>query len=689
MLILTEKPNVAKDFADALGCKKDGGAYKGGDTTIINCIGHLFELEDPSHYGMDIPIVPGRFEYRANPKVEKQAKFVVSMLKAHKSDAILIATDADREGEVIARECLAQAGITNFSRMKRFWVSEALTPEVVRNGIKNAKPLTEYDRIAAQGFARQQADWLTGMNFCRYLTRAAERKLTVGRVQTAILSAIEQRCNAIKNFKSEKYFEHYGIFRAEGSQCRGIYFEEEITGFPDNSRDAKLKTCVGQAARLIDRKAEKKSQNPPQLYNLNELQKDAFKCFGYSADETLKTVQSLYEELKCASYPRTPSRVMGSGNVELCRSVAEKLCGRNPGLQELLGAMNISIENKRCFNDAKLEAHHALIPLKPLPEDATEKQRKVYSLILARFFTAFLPPCEYEKQVSTVETSGKRFRITGKKVLRGGWKDSATGKVLASLAPGHKAADSDDEGSEDEQSLDRIDWNNLVLSDVETKEKWTKPPAYFNEASILSFMENPKALSDGQLQDNPPKKLIGLGTPATRHTFLPKLTKNGYIEEQKKNIIVTELGTALLKVVRSSAIKSLADISATTEWEERLDSDPAKFISDTKEFVKASVSQKVNVTVPMPAASGVTCPVCGKEVRRGKTGWYCTGYKEGCKFVLWETVAGAKLTEKDVASLCNGKKTGIKHCTGKSGKAFDCRFELDDEKKIRFVFEKK
>lgn len=699
MLILTEKPSVAKDFANALGANFSGGAYKSDTTTITNCVGHLFELEEPGHYGTEFPIIPGKFDYRVNPNVEKQAKFVVSLLKSHKSDSILIATDADREGEVIARECLSQAGITDFSRIKRFWVSEALTPEVVRNGIKAAKPLSEYDRIAEQGFARQRADWLTGMNFCRYITQAAARKLVVGRVQTAVLSALEQRCAAIKSFKSEKYFEHYGVFRptrvgsfknlnqptADGSDafCRGIYFDGETTGFPDDSRAAKLNACAGQKALLADSKTEKKIQNPPQFYNLNALQKDAFKLFGYSADKTLKIVQSLYEELKCVSYPRTPSRVMGSGNVELCQKVADKLTAKDAFLEKAVRPqMDISLENKRCFNDAKLEAHHALIPLKPLLESASEEQRNVYKLIFERFFTAFLPPCEYEKQTFILETDGNKFRVNGKKILKRGWKYFNTENN--SRLEESESADSD--GKPEEQDLSNIDWNDLVLSEVETKEKWTKAPPFFNEASVLAFMENPKAIAEPTADG---RKLVGLGTPATRHTFIPKLLKNGYIEIDKKNIAVTELGETLLKAVRSSAIKSLADISATTDWEERLDENPAKFLNDIKAFVKDSVSQSVKIEVPLPAASGITCPICGKEVRRGKSNWYCSGYKEGCKFTIWESVAGAKVTEKDVAALCGGKTTGIKHCVNKSGKAFDCRFALDSEKKIKFVFEEK
>lgn len=702
MLILTEKPSVAKDFAHALGCTFSGGVYQSYSTTITNCIGHLFELEEPNFYGEGFPIIPNEFKYRINQPVEKQAKLVISLLKSHKSDSILIATDADREGEIIARECLAQAGITEFSRIRRFWVSEALTPEVIKKGIQNSKPLAHYNGLAEQGFARQHADWLTGMNFCRYITQTANRKLVVGRVQTAILSAIDERCEKIKNFVSEKYFEHYGIFQPtfDGSKvsCKGIYFEGEETGFKDESRSEKLKSCVGKSAKLVDSKTEKKIQNPPQLYNLNALQKDAFKYFGYSADKTLEILQSLYEKLKCVSYPRTETRIIGSGNVDLCRKNADELylTYKIPFLKNLRDKMKIEVSNKHCFNDTILqkEAHYALIPLKFPIAFPTPDQKNIFMLIVERFVTAFLPPHEYEKQTFILDVDKNKFRIIGKKTLKEGWKTPDVGKAFLMLQNDHNVSDEKDNenDSDEEQSLENIDWNNLVLSDMETKEKWTKPPAHFNEASILSFMENPKENRHVSVEDEevtPQKKLVGLGTAATRHTFIPKLTKYGYIELKKKNIVVTELGETLLKAVRASSLKSLADIAATTDWEERLDENPAQFLSDIKSFVKETVSTSLKIEVPLPAASGILCPLCGKEVRKGKSNWYCTGYKEGCKFVVWESVAGAKITEKDVANLCDGKKTGIKHCTSKAGKAFDCRFELDDNKEVKFVFEEK
>lgn len=570
MLIIAEKSNVAEEFASALSCRKNGGIYSGKDITIASGQGHLFSLEEPKHYTSEyLPVIPDRFEYRTNPKTTEITKVVVSLLKKHRHDEILIATDADREGEVIARECLLMAGIADFSRIKRFWSSQALTAEVIKDGIRNARPLSEYNALSAQGFARQHADWLVGMNFSRYISRAANTKLPVGRVQTAVLSAISERCDAIKNFRSEKYFEHYGIFRptrvsSTNIGCAGIYFENSTTKFPDDSRSRNLKECAGKKAILKEKKEEEKSVEPPQLYNLNSAQKDAFRFFGYSADETLSIIQSLYDDLKCVSYPRTPSKVMGSGNTGLCKDVFDRLCSAYPKYRQLAASEDFSASNKRCFNDKKLEAHHALIPLKALPENADKKQMNVYTLILERFMAAFLPEAKYIQQVYTLEIEGKTFKISGRKTTEPGWK-----KFTDILSDRHVSVQSE-ETENKEQSLDGIYWNSLVLSEIETKEKWTKPPKYFNEASILSFMENPKPDRHVSVHDEQNEKLAGLGTPATRHTFIPKLTANGYIEVQNKNFICTKFGETLLESLRNSSLRQVADISATTKWEKEL-----------------------------------------------------------------------------------------------------------------------
>jgi len=586
MLILTEKPSVAKDFAKALGCHFSSAdkCYKNnnGSVYITNCVGHLFQLEDPVFYNPEfkswkkLPIIPEEFHYYVTEELKDVAKIVITQLKKHKSDEILIATDADREGEIIARECLKAAGISDFSRIKRFWVSQALTPEVITDGIKQAKALGNYSNLAEQGFSRQHSDWLVGINGTRFITNKACSLFPVGRVQTSILSAISDRCEKINNFKPEKYYEVFGSFNPpDGGVVKGILINSEGSSkFNDDSMLGALKYCVNSSAKLEELKSEKREILPPQLYSLNDLQKDAFRYFDYSADKTLKLVQKLYEEYKCVSYPRTPSKVMGSQNVQLCRELYQKFIRLSPEYFVLHPFYVIDEKDKRIFNDAKLEAHHAIIPLEKLPAGATGEEENIYNLILERFMLAFAPNYKYEKHVAKLSVEGHLFKIEGRKILDEGWqKFRRFTRVLKEKDP----------DAEEIQLLENIDWRNLTLSSVKSVQKYTKAPKHFNEATILAFMENPK----GESED---KKLCGLGTPATRHTFIPKLTKSKYIEIKNGNIHITKIGEKLLNLVMATPLAAIADISETTRWEEQLSQNPLAFEEKMKSFIKSAVS---------------------------------------------------------------------------------------------------
>lgn len=587
MLIITEKPSVAKDFAKALACSFSASdqVYKSRDgaITIVHCVGHLFNLQQPDFYDerfkywKQLPIFPQQFAYDINPQTKDVAKNVIQHIKNHKNDEILIATDADREGEIIARECLLASRISDYSKIKRFWVSQALTPEVILEGIKNAKPSYLYDDIAEQGFARQKADWLVGMNFTRFMTNMSGVLLTAGRVQTAILSAINNRCESIENFKSEKYYEHFGNFSDNnGNECIGIFLDEtENTSFPNPLE--KLNNLSGKRASLISNKTEEKKINPPQLYNLNDLQKEAFRLYGFSAERTLQIVQKLYEEYKCVSYPRTPSKVMGKDNINLCKVTSSMLLSTYKCYNETFENGNYTSSNKRVFDDSKLEAHHAIIPLEVLPKTASADEKKIYCLILERFFLAFCPAHVYEKQTVFLDVNGSKFKVIGRKIIDNGWKSFVTINT-----PEEK------ENILDSQVLSEIDWNNLNLNTITIVPKNTKAPKFFNEASILAFMENPKSIeTEG--------KLVGLGTAATRHTFIPKLLKSKYIKFNKKDIVITELGKAFLEGLTKSPAKLLADISQTTKWEEQLKDNPELFLENIKEYIRNSVSTPINL----------------------------------------------------------------------------------------------
>ena len=587
MIILTEKPSVAKDFASALGCSysaKDK-CYKSSDgkTTIANCVGHLFNLAEPATYNpsfkswKNLPVIPEKFIYEPSEYLKDVAKNVVSLLKQHKNDEILIATDADREGEIIARECLNAAGIADSDNIRRFWVSQALTKDVILNGIKDARPLSDYDFLAKQGFARQKADWLIGMNATRYVSNRASGGgvLAVGRVQTAILSEIAKRCKEISEFKREKYYEAEATLLApDGTSFVTATFEKDgSTQFTDKSTVQNLNSLENKSAKLVFVKHDKRTVNPPQLYNLNDLQKDAFAYFGYSAEMTLSLVQRLYENYKCVSYPRTPSRVMGSHNVELCRELFDKILRASPEYFELYSVAEINESNKHIFDDSKLEAHHALIPLSTLPANATVEEDNIYSLILERFMLAFAPACEMENMTVHLSVNENIFVARGTKVINAGWKDFR--RFTRNLGNGIEMPDA--------QDLSGIDLENLVVKSVAAKEKFTKPPKHYNEASLLAFMENPKN-SDNQ-------KLAGLGTSATRHTFIPKLIRNKFITTENKNLTVTKHGEKLLEVLSKTPFKNIADVSETTRWEEELSENPDSFLEEIKSYITYAVSE--------------------------------------------------------------------------------------------------
>ena len=587
MIILTEKPSVAKDFASALGCSysaKDK-CYKSSDgkTTIANCVGHLFILAEPAAYNpsfkswKNLPVIPEKFIYIPSENLKDVAKNVVSLLKQHKTDEILIATDADREGEIIARECLNAAGITDYDNIRRFWVSQALTKDVILDGIKNARPISDYDFLAKQGFARQKADWLIGMNATRYVSNRVNGGgvLAVGRVQTAILSEIARRCKEISSFKREKYYEAEAALLApdDTSYVTATFEKDGSTHFSDKSTVQKLDSLENKTAKLVFVKHDKRTVNPPQLYNLNDLQKDAFAYFGYSAEMTLSVVQRLYENYKCVSYPRTPSRVMGSHNVELCRELFDKMLRASPEYFELHSVAEINESNKRIFDDSKLEAHHALIPLSTLPENATVEDDNIYSLILERFMLAFAPACEMENMTVHLSVNENIFVTRGTKVINAGWKDYR--RFTRNLGNRNEISDA--------QDLSEIELENLTVKSIEVKEKFTKPPKHYNEASLLAFMENPKN-SDNQ-------KLAGLGTSATRHTFIPKLIRNKFITAENKNLLVTKQGERLLEVLSKTPFKNIADVSETTRWEEELSENPDSFLEEIKSYIKDAVSE--------------------------------------------------------------------------------------------------
>jgi DNA topoisomerase-3 len=677
MLILCEKPSVAKDFARALGAAGKKGYYQGGDTVITYCVGHLFELFPPEGYDPkykkwsleNLPIIPPSFRYRLNESTADQAECVLQLLHGHAQDDVLIATDAGREGELIARIALLEAGITDLSRFRRFWVSEALTPEVIHRGILEAKPLSEYNALSLQAFARQRADWLVGMNLSQYMSVGnPPPPFSVGRVQTAVLAAVFNRSKEIKDFVPVPYKElEAAITSIDGITVKAL-LENPKTGktsfFAEDNQYVEVasSTCRDKPVDTVDVTSKQKSLKPPKLLNITGLQKEAFKRFGFKPEDTLNLVQSLYETHKCLSYPRTPSRVMGDSNVDLFREKFELLKADFPGSSYCDPSL-ISSKNTHIFCTTQLEDHHALIPLAPLPDSATDKERKVYSIVLESFFTVCMPDFVFNEKSLRFHIGSYSFISTIREVIQPGWKKLKSGETQ----------------DEDENIAEVPSFNEkgCTLTGLHIKNLCTKPKKEFAIDTLLAFMEHPRGEED--------QKLAGLGTPATRADIIKKLFAREYLTEEKKKLLVTDRGRFLLgRLSGHHQLLRIADVATTTEWEQQLVDDPAIFekniILFVTECVKADPGRPVFQKKPLGK-----CPLCGKPVVETRAGYGCSGYKDEpkCSFIIWKTIAGAPVSPTDASLLLIGQKTPVKKCKNKEGKPFQASFVLEGAKDIK------
>jgi DNA topoisomerase-3 len=375
MLILCEKPSVARDFAEALGCEGRRGYYQNERVTVTYCVGHLFELAKPECYDPScktwdvtkLPIIPEKFRYTPIPDVASQTDVVLSLIRNHAHDDIVVATDAGREGELIARIVFKEAGITDISRVKRFWVSEALTKEVIRKGLEMAKPWHDYNRIALEGAVRQQADWLIGINLTRYMTCGNNTLFSVGRVQTALLNAIALRNSEVAGFTPVPFSELEAVIQSSNGTVIKAWLVHPQTGktaFFDNVEysHAAQAACRGKAIDRVQVTAAREVRKPEKLLNITGLQKKAFKLHGCTPEKTLEIAQALYEKHKCLSYPRTPSRVMGDQNVGLFREKFRLLSARYPGYAQYADESLITLKNRNTFNSAALNVFDIVPP---------------------------------------------------------------------------------------------------------------------------------------------------------------------------------------------------------------------------------------------------------------------------------------------------------------------------------------
>jgi len=702
-LILAEKPSVAMDFARGLGIRgKQDGYIENEEYIITWAVGHLVELFEPQDYSPawkkwsfeNLPIIPKCYRYKPIKKTEKQLKIICRLLSEKDIARIVIATDAGREGEVIARTVLLTALRGKVMDTYRFWTSQALTPGVVKSGIKSSKPASEYGRLWDAGRARQIADWLVGMNGSRAASIRMNDLFSIGRVQTAVLALLVDRRKDRDNFTPEPYWLVKATFKGEKGTWQGLWIQDGI-GRISSREDAQniIASITNRMGVVISSKRTPKSQPPPLLYSLTDLQQDANIRFGFSAKLTLEIAQDLYERKKCLSYPRTDSRVLGSKNVSMVKGLIEKLANVYPDVFSGIDPKLTESGNKRVYNDAKLTDHHALIPLARLPESCTDRESKIYELVLKRFGAAFYPDCIYDiREILTGVDAKLTFRTRGKVIIRTGWQSL--------LAPGSVKKIDDEPEQDNLPSLEKGDSGDVVKSEIEAKK--TVPPPEYTEALLLKDMTNPGKYVDEDDLKRIYRGDVGLGTQATRAQIIETLLARSYVRREKRMLLATKKGIFLIDTLKKFNVAgTLASPEKTALWEMELERISAgkgsskAFLEGIENFVRATVREfQASEPAEIQRESVGRCPLCGRDVVDGYTAYECSGKRKangGCRFVLWKKISGKTISPGAASMLLDGKAVGpYKGFVSKNKKRFSASLRLVHENGncvVKFVFD--
>ena len=623
ILVLAEKPSVGRDIARVLKCNNNKGSYIEGNKYIITwAMGHLVGLMDPEGYDNKykewkmetLPMLPKHMKLVVLKKTSKQFNEVKKLMNRNDVDEIIIATDAGREGELVARWIIEKAGINN-KPIKRLWISSQ-TDKAILNGFKNLKDGKEYENLYKAAVCRAEADWLVGLNVTRALTCRYNAKLSAGRVQSPTLAMIVQREEEIKNFKPKTYYtinaktKDYNLSWINKENNSRI-FDEDFA----NKIALKIKKSEGE---IININSINKKKFSPTLYDLTELQRDANKIFGYSAKQTLNIMQRLYESHKILTYPRTDSRYIST---DIVATIPDRLKAIAIGEYRIFseGLLKTKINGNKSFVDnSKVRDHHAIIPTeeKPNLSNLSFEERKIYDLVVKRFLSVLLPPFEYIQTTIEAKINEERFLAKGKIVISKGWK-----KLYDKL---------EDESDDDikEQVLPNVNKGDKVfIENVSLNKGETKPPSRFNEGTLLSAMENPhKYINVSKDAAKTLGETGGLGTVATRADIIEKLFNSFVIEKNGKEILPTSKGRQLIDLVP----KELKSPLLTAKWEKQLDEiangkrDWNSFIKDMKNYSIALVEdvKEANNKFVHDNKTGKKCPNCNKYLLevKGKNG---------------------------------------------------------------------
>ena len=553
IVCIAEKPSVAKEIADILGAKnRREGFIEGNGYQVTWTFGHLCTLKEPHDYTPmwqrwnlgSLPMIPPRFGIKLiNDKgIEKQFAVIEKLMQS--ADMIVNCGDAGQEGELIQRWVMQKAQAK--CPVKRLWVS-SLTEEAIREGFANLKDQSEYQPLYEAGLSRAIGDWLLGMNATRlYTLKYAKNKqvLSIGRVQTPTLALVVKRQLEILNFVPQPYWELKTVYRDTTFSVTEGRFDNE-----DKAREA-LEKITGQPFSVTDVTAKNGTELPPRLYDLTSLQVDCNKKFGLSAEQTLQTIQSLYEK-KVTTYPRVDTTYLSDDIYPKCENILKGLRDYQALAAPLMGKP--LVKSKKVFDNKKVTDHHAIIPTGVYPQGLTDLEKKVYNLVATHFIAVFYPDCKFRTTTVLGESADVKFKTTGKEITEPGWRVVFAGEQV-------------DDKEEKENLLPSFTVGESGPHTPGLAEKWTQPPKYYTEATLLRAMETAGKLVDNEeLRDA--MKENGIGRPSTRAAIIETLFKRNYIKREKKNIVATPTGIELIGTIRNELLKSA---ELTGQWEKKL-----------------------------------------------------------------------------------------------------------------------
>ncbi len=702
-LIIAEKPSVAGDIARALGgFKKHDDYYESEQYVVSSAVGHLLELVVPE--GVEpargkwsfahLPVIPPHFDLQPIEKTQSRLTLLRKLAKRPDVDVLINACDAGREGELIFRNIVRY--LRARQPIRRLWL-QSMTPAAIRDGFAQLRQDQEMQPLAEAAVSRAEADWLVGINGTRAMTAFNSKsggffKTTVGRVQTPTLAIVVEREQKIRNFVPRDFWEVIGTFQAEAGQYTGRWFDEKFTR-PDKDGDPDLKPerlwdreraeairakCLGRPG-IVTEESKPTSQLSPLLYDLTSLQRDANSRFGFSASNTLKLAQALYERHKVLTYPRTDSRALPEDYQPTVRSTLTMLARTNYGpFAETVLKNGWVKPNKRIFNNAKISDHFAIIPTLEPPRNLSEPEQKLYDMVTRRFLAVFYPAAEFLETVRVTRVEGEPFKSTGKVLVNAGW-----------LAVYGREA----QGEEAPATLTPVKPGEEVQTrEVEVKQSVTKPPPRYTEATLLGAMESAgKLVEDEELRQAMSEK--GLGTPATRAAIIEGLVSEQYLLRQGKELQATAKAFSLMELLNGLGIPELTKPELTGDWEfqlhqvQRRQKSRGEFmtgIADMTRHIVERAKKYEHDTIPGDfGVLRVPCPKCGGEVHERYKAFQCTR----CDFSIWKTISGRLFENEEVEELIRERQLGpLQGFRSRTGKPFAAVLRLNEQNEVKFDF---